>query len=342
MHMPQLNKLPKVYYAIAVTRILIVLTGAVAVLRIRSLDTALSREKQAAVKMSQESAETKTTLAALKSDRDKLAQNLESVTAERDTLLQQVKELAPEKELARKLEKRVAGLIEQHEALEKQRRSAMDDSLALKARVNDLEIVQKQMLREKEELQNTLAFERDKTNIKNIQDENAQLKKEVAAQAKSLREVRAKLETQEQREAELKAQVSELNGQVNAAASLNKEFSERVVNAPGRLTDLSRHNETLVKETAATHYNLGVYYMKRKEYPRAVAELHRAISLNPRDPNAHFNLGYIYAEHLVNRPKAIESFKKYLQLSRKDDKDRDWAQKYILTWETWDNKAPMQ
>jgi len=90
------------------------------------------------------------------------------------------------------------------------------------------------------------------------------------------------------------------------------------------------------------HYNLGVFYSKQKEYSRAVSEFEEAVKLRPDDAYSHFNLGYIYAEYLVNRPKAIEHFRHYLRLAKKDDKDLDWVKKYILTWQAWAGKEPME
>ena len=90
------------------------------------------------------------------------------------------------------------------------------------------------------------------------------------------------------------------------------------------------------------HYNLGVFYMKQKQYPRSVSEFSKAVELNPQDAYAHFNLGYIYSEYMPNRKKAVEHFKQYLRYVDKNDKDIDWVRKYIVTWEAWDGKVPMQ
>ena len=90
------------------------------------------------------------------------------------------------------------------------------------------------------------------------------------------------------------------------------------------------------------HYNLGVFYTQHKEYKRAIAEFEKAIELNPDDPYAHFNLGYIYAEYLVDRSKAVEHFRHYLRLADKSDKDIDWVKKYILTWQAWEGKTPLK
>jgi len=44
----------------------------------------------------------------------------------------------------------------------------------------------------------------------------------------------------------------------------------------------------------------------------------------------------------VDRPKAIENFRKFLGLVKTDDKDVDWVKKYILTWQTWEGKKPLK
>jgi len=90
------------------------------------------------------------------------------------------------------------------------------------------------------------------------------------------------------------------------------------------------------------HYNLGVFYTNQKDYSRAIAEFEKALELTPDDPYVRFNLGYIYAEYLVNRPKALEHFRQYLRYAKPDDKDADWVKKYILTWQAFDGKQPME
>jgi tetratricopeptide (TPR) repeat protein len=88
------------------------------------------------------------------------------------------------------------------------------------------------------------------------------------------------------------------------------------------------------------HYNLGVFYSNRKEYSRAIAEFEKAVELVPDDAAAHFNLGYIYAEQLVNRERAIRHFQQYLRYAKHGDKDADWVKRYIVTWQAYENKQP--
>jgi tetratricopeptide (TPR) repeat protein len=136
-------------------------------------------------------------------------------------------------------------------------------------------------------------------------------------------------------------QIVDYKKRYEEALAKNRTFEKKLEQLPARFAEISRQNKVLVKETALMHYNLGVFYTKNKEYSRAIAEFEKTIELTPDDPYAHYNLGYIYAEYMVNRPKAIEQFRKFLQLCKTEDNDVDWVKKYILTWETWAGKKPM-
>ena len=126
------------------------------------------------------------------------------------------------------------------------------------------------------------------------------------------------------------------------AQKKNKRLELEALNVPKKFAEIGRQNKILLKDTAQMHYNLGVFYTKNKEYDRAVAEFEKVVEINPDDSYAQFNLGYIYAEYLVNRDKAVEHFRHYLTLAKSDDKDIDWVKKYLLTWETFNGKKPME
>jgi len=103
---------------------------------------------------------------------------------------------------------------------------------------------------------------------------------------------------------------------------------------PKKFSELARQNRTLIKETSEMHYNLGVANIKNKEYGRAIKEFEKVLELKPQDAYANYNLGYIYAEHLVDRERAIKYFQNYLAYAP-DARDANWVRKYILTWQTW-------
>lgn len=126
------------------------------------------------------------------------------------------------------------------------------------------------------------------------------------------------------------------------AVEKNKALEKELEVLPKKFSEIARQNKMLIKQTAEMHYNLGVFYTKRQEYKRAITEFVKAIEINPQDAYAHFNLGYIYAEFLVDRKRAVDHFKNYLRLAKGDDKDVDWARKYLLTWETYEGKESVK
>ena len=56
-----------------------------------------------------------------------------------------------------------------------------------------------------------------------------------------------------------------------------------------------------------------------------------ALKIEPNDPVAHKNLGTVYAKYLNNPQKAVEHYKKYLELA--PDSDADMIRNYIFSVE---------
>lgn len=139
-----------------------------------------------------------------------------------------------------------------------------------------------------------------------------------------------------------KQQLAEVKEKYENAKKQNRVLERKLESTPKKFVELARENKILVKRTSMMHYNLGVFYTQNKEFERAVAEFEKAVELNPEDSASHFNLGYIYAEHLMNRPRAVMHFKQFLKLAKRDDKDADWAKRYILTWQTWEGNVPIK
>ena len=137
-------------------------------------------------------------------------------------------------------------------------------------------------------------------------------------------------------------QYKELRKKYQQALEVNKKIERKLGEIPKKFIEIARENKLLLKETALMHYNLGVFYTQEKQYKRAIAEFEKALELKPEDAYAYFNLGYIYAEYLVNRPRAIKYFRLYLKLATKEDKDADWVKRYILTWQAWDANTPIK
>ena len=65
------------------------------------------------------------------------------------------------------------------------------------------------------------------------------------------------------------------------------------------------------------HYNLGIHYWNKKEFPAAIDAYSKALALDPNYGSALNGLGYTYAD-MGNYEKAIESFEKYAAVSPGD------------------------
>jgi tetratricopeptide (TPR) repeat protein len=69
-------------------------------------------------------------------------------------------------------------------------------------------------------------------------------------------------------------------------------------------------------------------------YEEAVKEYEKTLSLRPDDLYAHYNLGIIYSQYLIDEEKAVSHFKKYLKKAP-TDKDADMARRYIFTRDSY-------
>ncbi len=238
-----------------------------------------------------------------------------------------------------------------HWELEKQTLKATNRKMAgqiklLEAQVENLGIMQMQLEEERDNIKKTLS--KSKAGYIIIDDLKRQIKeskKQINRLNSEIRRLKAKREKLEDELVKVetiadvrKDQVLELKQKYSNALRTNKLLEKKLERLPKEYAEIARENKVLLKRTALMHYNLGVFYSKNKEYTRAIAEFEKTIELNPEDALAYFNLGFIYAEHFVNRKKAIERFQQYLKLAKKDDKDIDWVKRYILTWQTWEGK----
>ena len=178
------------------------------------------------------------------------------------------------------------------------------------------------------------------------QQEVADLKKESLVLNKNLNKTQKEMDklSKNYDKAEMKIEKLEnnldlLEKNYAIAEKKNKALEREMKRMPKKFTEIAKQNKALIKETSAMHYNLGVFYTKKKEYKRAAREFRKAIEINPDDEQAYFNLGYIYAEYIVDRKLAIKNFRHYLRLAKGDDEDMDWVKKYLLTWETYEGKG---
>lgn len=135
---------------------------------------------------------------------------------------------------------------------------------------------------------------------------------------------------------EMETVLSQLQRKNKILLGDNKMLKKKVAEYPGKFSKLAVLKDRLVKDNSVLHYNLGVFHIQKQEYNEAISEFEKVLDLNPADSATHYNLAIIYAEYLANRPKAILHFKRYLLNAGKGDKDVERANKYIMTWEKWE------
>lgn len=286
----------------------------------------------------------------LKYKYEKLKADYDAVVKDRDNILSQIKNLLQYKAKFNNAEIQMKRLSDYNDKIEKDKQelndkiSMLNDEIknlnqqvlarneqigALKKHIENMEIeykivgITKKKLKETENNNRKLEAQIQKLNLKIHKMEGEKIEAKASAEA-------------------YRRQLRDVSKQYRQALSKNRKLEKKLDYIPRKFSEMARENKMLLKETALMHYNLGVFYMEHKEYRRAIAEFRKSLDLNPDDAYTHFNLGYIYAQYLVNRPKAIEHFRQFLRLSKKSDKDVDWVKKYILTWQAWEGKEPIK
>ncbi|MGD0565833.1 MAG: tetratricopeptide repeat protein, partial [Candidatus Goldiibacteriota bacterium] len=94
-----------------------------------------------------------------------------------------------------------------------------------------------------------------------------------------------------------------------------KGAGEDVESAVSKLQENARHNINRAKSI----HDIGVAYMERRMFDKAIAAFNKSILIDPNYLSAHINLGYIYQQK-EDYGNAIHSFEKALTLNPKSAK----------------------
>lgn len=326
---------------------ILLLAGAIAFLSLRL--------RSSYEKINKENIDIRKNFGKMKDELARLQNDHKALSQDRDNLLIQTQKLITDKNMATELKASLEESKKLIEQLEKDKAEALAEGLRSEEKIDALKITQEQLSLENEQLKKALEEEKLKSSTaawqqeqKKIEKENRDLKNElkhVQAQGtqadKTSEKFKRELSSSHQEAAELKKKLEKLHKDYASLLEKNKTLQRGYQEAPGKFAELARQNKALIKQAANMHYNLGVFYTKNKQYSRAIAEFEKAVELNPEDAHAHFNLGYIYAEYVENRGRAVEHFRKYLNCADRNDKDMDWARKYIITWSSYEAKEPM-
>lgn len=296
-----------------------------------------------------------------KAEYDKLKKQYDAVVFDRDNILAQSKRMFDCNQRFGALEISSKAIQDERDKLKNSIQKAQDDAAQatrmaaeVKAeaedRVKESEDKANQLVQENNKLKNSLEkveieykiLPETKREISRLQSEKKDLVKKNAQFEVRVKRLESERLDREAQVEVFRKQIVDFKKKYEKAMVKNRLLEKKADQLPVKFAEMARENKVLLKETALMHYNLGVFYTKNKEFARSIAEFEKAIELNPDDPYAYYNLGYIYAEYLVNRQKAIANFRKYLNLLKTDDKDSDWVKKYIITWQTWEGKKPME
>lgn len=286
----------------------------------------------------------------------KLQKDYQELSIDRDNVFLQAKNLLAVKSRANELESELGKLKNVVELFRKKEEKFLQQNYIFNNKFKKLMAAQNKLAHENKQLEQALARERDYGVIKKIEQAKEELKKEnselinkikdsqmeVIRLGKEVFNVKTDMNKSDKETMQLREKLNKRNTDYSVAVKKNRMLEQKITQAPNKFVEIARQNKTLIKQTANMHYNLGVFYMKNKEYLRAVAEFEKSIELAPDDAYSQFNLGYIYAEYLISRAKAIEHFRQYLRLAKGQDKDIDWVKRYILTWEAYEGKKPME
>ena len=76
-----------------------------------------------------------------------------------------------------------------------------------------------------------------------------------------------------------------------------------------------------------SHYTLGLIQEKRGNYAEAERAMRDAVAVNPNYADVYFSLGELYADRIKDQPKAVEAFRRYLELGGTNSRARAAVEK---------------
>ncbi|MFH1593290.1 MAG: tetratricopeptide repeat protein [Candidatus Omnitrophota bacterium] len=291
---------------------------------------------------------------------DNMQKDYEAMKMDRNNLFAQAKSLLADSGKAKGLEDEIRRMEEERTPLEEEIDRLLEENMLLEESIKGLQETQQRVAREgddsksvEEKVEKYNIVEQLRKEISLLEERRSQtevLVQDYKSDLDILKEQKSKLELEKaglagelerSRSEYIKAQ-KRYEEDFQKAVEKNNALEQKLKDTPQKFTELARQNKRLVAETAGMHYNLGVFYTKNGEYKRAITEFQKAEEIRPEDPYTHFNLGYIYAEYLVNRTKAMEHFRHFLRLAKADDEDAEWVRKYLLTWESYGGKRTMK
>jgi len=98
------------------------------------------------------------------------------------------------------------------------------------------------------------------------------------------------------------------------AGALQGQASELVKTDPQKAKELLLTSAELEPGSVQGHFQLGLLYVREKDYPNAIDTYQKAAELDPQSPETFFNLGYVYAI-MKDYSKAKETYGRVVELA---------------------------
>jgi len=92
------------------------------------------------------------------------------------------------------------------------------------------------------------------------------------------------------------------------------DYEKKTMELLAKIDAFTEDDPVLRADAAKAHYNMGNIYYQKGKYEIASREFYQAVVLMPDDPDAHYNLAYVSAEHLNDFKTAVKHYKQYLYL----------------------------
>jgi tetratricopeptide (TPR) repeat protein len=132
------------------------------------------------------------------------------------------------------------------------------------------------------------------------------------------------------------AKEQELKSASQKAKEIDKEMGKEKMVLNAKLTEektaleekMQSLQETLRTERALYHYNLGVAYTEANLYDEAIEAYKRSLEFNPKNAEAHYNLGLLYENFNGDPGLAASHYRRYLELEP-DAEDKEEVSGWI-------------
>ena len=154
---------------------------------------------------------------------------------------------------------------------------------------------------------------------------NNELRKDKELLQAKVSDVLKEIDAQKKELARVQQEIDALRKEASAKGDAEKSLLKE---KETMLSGIKALEDSINRERGIYHYNLAVAYAKAALTAKAVTEYEKSLAYDPDNAEAHFNLGLIFKGEGNDPVKALQHFRKYLEL-RPDAEDAFHVQESI-------------